>query len=150
MSEATIIDGKAFAEGLRGRIGTEVARIKADHDLTPGLAVVLVGEDPASQVYVRNKGKQTLEAGMNSFEHKLDADTPEESLLSLIDTLNKDSSVNGILVQLPLPGHINEAKVLASIAPAKDVDGFHLINVGKLTTGDKSAMVPCTPLGCIM
>jgi len=99
---------------------------------------------------VRNKGKQTLEAGMNSFEHKLDADTPEESLLSLIDTLNKDSSVNGILVQLPLPGHINEAKVLASIAPAKDVDGFHLINVGKLTTGDKSAMVPCTPLGCIM
>ena len=150
MSEATIIDGKAFAEGLRGRIGTEVARIKADHDLTPGLAVVLVGEDPASQVYVRNKGKQTLEAGMNSFEHKLDADTPEESLLSLIDTLNKDSSVNGILVQLPLPGHINEAKVLASIAPAKDVDGFHLINVGKLTTGDKSAMVPFTPLGCIM
>jgi len=150
MSEATIIDGKAFAERLRERIGTEVARIKADHDLTPGLAVVLVGEDPASQVYVRNKGKQTLESGMNSYEHKLDADTCEDDLLKLIDNLNGDDSVNGILVQLPLPNHIDEAKVLASITPAKDVDGFHLINVGKLTTGDKSAMVPCTPLGCIM
>jgi len=150
MGEAQIIDGKAFAEGLRGRIADEVTRLKADHGLTPGLAVVLVGEDPASQVYVRNKGKQTLEAGMNSYEHKLDASTEEETLLKLIDDLNADDTVNGILVQLPLPDHINEARVLAAITPEKDVDGFHLINVGKLTTGDASAMVPCTPLGCIM
>ena len=150
MSTAKIIDGKEFAAGLRGRVGVAVTGLKQKHGLTPGLAVVLVGEDPASQVYVRNKGKQTLESGMNSYEHKLDADTCEDDLLKLIDNLNGDDSVNGILVQLPLPNHIDEAKVLASITPAKDVDGFHLINVGKLTTGDKSAMVPCTPLGCIM
>ncbi len=150
MGEATIIDGKAFAEGLRQRIGTAVSALKADHALTPGLAVVLVGEDPASQVYVRNKGKQTLEAGMNSFEHKLDADTPEDTLLKLIADLNADAAVNGILVQLPLPGHIDESKVLAAIDPAKDVDGFHVVNVGLLTTGDDKAMVPCTPWGCLM
>ncbi len=150
MSEATIIDGRVFAEGLRGRIGVKVERLKADHNLTPGLAVVLVGEDPASQVYVRNKGVQTKEAGMNSFEHKFDADTSEETLLKLIDELNNDDAVNGILVQLPLPDHINEAAVLAAIDPAKDVDGFHVVNVGLLTTGDDSAMVPCTPWGCLM
>lgn len=150
MSEATRIDGKVFAESLRERIGTEVTRLKADHDLTPGLAVVLVGEDPASQVYVRNKGVQTKEAGMNSFEHKLDENTAEDTLLKLIDDLNKDDSVNGILVQLPLPDHINEPAVLAAIDPAKDVDGFHVVNVGLLTTGDDKAMVPCTPWGCLM
>lgn len=150
MSEATRIDGKVFAESLRERIGTEVTRLKADHDLTPGLAVVLVGEDPASQVYVRNKGVQTKEAGMNSFEHKLDENTAEDTLLKLIDDLNKDDAVNGILVQLPLPDHINEPAVLAAIDPAKDVDGFHVVNVGLLTTGDDKAMVPCTPWGCLM
>ena len=150
MGKATIIDGKAFAEGLRARIGEAVGALKASHDLTPGLAVVLVGEDPASQVYVRNKGKQTLEAGMNSYEHKFDADIAEEALLKLIADLNADDAVNGILVQLPLPGHIDESKVLAAIDPAKDVDGFHVVNVGLLTTGDDRAMVPCTPWGCLM
>jgi methylenetetrahydrofolate dehydrogenase (NADP+) / methenyltetrahydrofolate cyclohydrolase len=150
MSEATIIDGKAYAESLRGRIGVEVARLKADHNLTPGLAVVLVGEDPASQVYVRNKGKQTLEVGMNSYQHKFDDDIAEETLLKLIEDLNGDDAVNGILVQLPLPGHINEAAVLAAIDPDKDVDGFHVVNVGRLATGDDRAMVPCTPWGCLM
>lgn len=150
MAEATIIDGKAFAEGLRHKVASEVGRLKESHDVTPGLAVVLLGEDPASQVYVRNKGKQTVECGMQSFEHKLSDDTTEEQLLALIDGLNKDSAVNGILVQLPIPDHIDEARVLAAIDPAKDVDGFHVINVGKLATGDASAMVPCTPLGCLM
>jgi len=146
---AKIIDGKAFAANVRGRVAEQVAAMKAAHGITPGLAVVLVGEDPASQVYVRSKGKQTVEAGMNSFEHKLDADTPEAELLALIDSLNGDPAVNGILVQLPLPGHIDEEKVLAAVDPAKDVDGFHISNVGLLATGQK-AMVPCTPLGCLM
>jgi len=150
MSEANIIDGKAFAQALRTRIGAAVTNLKAEHGLTPGLAVVLVGEDPASQVYVRNKGVQTLEAGMNSFEHKFDDDISEAVLLKRIADLNADDTVNGILVQLPLPGHINEAAVLSAINPDKDVDGFHLINVGKLATGDDSAMVPCTPWGCLM
>jgi len=146
---AKIIDGKAFAANVRGRVAEQVAAMKAAHGITPGLAVVLVGEDPASQVYVRSKGKQTVEAGMNSFEHKLAADTPEAELLALIDNLNGDPAVNGILVQLPLPGHIDEEKVLAAVDPAKDVDGFHISNVGLLATGQK-AMVPCTPLGCLM
>jgi methylenetetrahydrofolate dehydrogenase (NADP+)/methenyltetrahydrofolate cyclohydrolase len=146
---AKIIDGKAFAADVRGRVAEHVARLKSEHGITPGLAVVLVGEDPASQVYVRSKGKQTVEAGMNSFEHKLADDTPEADLLALIDSLNADSTVNGILVQLPLPGHIDEEKVLAAVDPAKDVDGFHISNVGLLATGQK-AMVPCTPLGCLM
>lgn len=150
MSEADIIDGKAFAAALRTRIGAAVTDLKADHGLTPGLAVVLVGEDPASEVYVRNKGKQTLEAGMNSFEHKFDDDISEQALLDLIDRLNADEAVNGILVQLPLPDHINEAAVLSAIDPAKDVDGFHVVNVGRLSTGDERAMVPCTPWGCLM
>ena len=146
---ATIIDGKAFAAKVRAQVAEHIARLKADHDLTPGLAVVLVGEDPASQVYVRSKGKQTLEVGMNSFEHKLDADTPEADLLALIDRLNNDPAVHGILVQLPLPGHMNSDLVISSIDPAKDVDGFHVINVGRLSTG-QDALVPCTPLGCTM
>jgi len=150
MSDATLIDGKAFAQGLRERVSEEVKRLKASHNLIPGLAVVLVGEDPASQVYVRNKGKQTTEAGMNSFEHKFEDDISEEALLKLIDELNADDKVNGILVQLPLPGHINEAAVLSAISPDKDVDGFHVVNVGRLGTGDAAAMVPCTPLGCLM
>ncbi|MGB3688844.1 MAG: bifunctional methylenetetrahydrofolate dehydrogenase/methenyltetrahydrofolate cyclohydrolase FolD [Jannaschia helgolandensis] len=145
---ATIIDGKAFAARIREQVATEVARIKAA-GVTPGLAVVLVGEDPASAVYVRNKGKQTVEVGMESFEHRLPADTSEADLLALIAQLNADPAVHGILCQLPLPDHIDADKVLAAIDPAKDVDGFHISNVGLLATGQK-AMVPCTPLGCLM
>ncbi|NRB33928.1 MAG: bifunctional methylenetetrahydrofolate dehydrogenase/methenyltetrahydrofolate cyclohydrolase FolD [Rhodobacteraceae bacterium] len=146
---ATIIDGKAFAAKVRGQVAEHVTRLKQDHGITPGLAVVLVGEDPASQVYVRNKGKQTVEVGMTSVEKKLPADTPEDELLALIDELNKDDTIHGILVQLPLPGHLNEDLVINAIDPAKDVDGFHISNVGLLGTGQKS-MVPCTPLGCLM
>ncbi|MDT8327433.1 MAG: bifunctional methylenetetrahydrofolate dehydrogenase/methenyltetrahydrofolate cyclohydrolase FolD [Roseovarius sp.] len=146
---AQIIDGKAFAATIRDKVAGHVARLKADHGITPGLAVVLVGEDPASQVYVRSKGKQTVEVGMQSFEHKLDVDTSEADLLALIERLNGDPAVHGILVQLPLPKHLNEDLVINSIDPAKDVDGFHISNVGLLGTGQKS-MVPCTPLGCLM
>ena len=146
---AKIIDGKAFAADVRGRVAQHVAALKQDHDLVPGLAVVLVGEDAASQVYVRNKGKQTLEAGMASFEHRLAADTTQQDLLALLDRLNADPAVHGILVQLPLPGHLNEDLVINRIDPAKDVVGFHISNVGLLATGQK-AMVPCTPLGCLM
>ena len=146
---AKIIDGKAFAATIRARVADHVSRLKTDHGITPGLAVVLVGEDPASQVYVRNKGKQTAEAGMESFEHKLDAATSQADLLSLIDKLNADPAVHGILVQLPLPDHIDSDLVINAIDPAKDVDGFHISNVGLLGTGQKS-MVPCTPLGCLM
>ena len=149
MSTAQRIDGKAFAEGLRQRVGSEVQRLKADHGVTPGLAVVLVGEDPASSVYVRNKAKQTEEAGMNSMEHRLPEDTPEADLLDLIDTLNNDPAVHGILVQLPLPGQIDDQKVLAAIDVEKDVDGFHVENVGRLWTGGE-ALVPCTPYGCLL
>jgi methylenetetrahydrofolate dehydrogenase (NADP+) / methenyltetrahydrofolate cyclohydrolase len=150
MPEAKIIDGRVFAEGLREKVAAEITKLKEASGVTPGLAVVLVGEDPASQVYVRNKGRQTLEAGMNSFEHKLDVDTSEEDLLSLVEKLNNDNAVNGILVQLPLPGHIDETAVLTAINPKKDVDGFHVINVGRLSIGDPRAMVPCTPWGCLM
>ena len=146
---AKIIDGKAFAAKIRKQVAVHVAALKAEHQITPGLAVVLVGEDPASQVYVRSKGKQTTEVGMNSYEHKLDAGTSEADLLALIDQLNADPAVHGILVQLPLPKHLNEDLVINSIAPEKDVDGFHISNVGLLGTGQKS-MVPCTPLGCLM
>ncbi len=146
---AQVIDGKAFAAVIRGKVAEHVTRLKEKHDLVPGLAVVLVGEDPASQVYVRSKGKQTTEVGMKSVEHKLDIDTPEADLLALIDQLNNDDSIHGILVQLPLPKHLNEDLVINSIDPAKDVDGFHISNVGLLGTGQKS-MVPCTPLGCLM
>jgi methylenetetrahydrofolate dehydrogenase (NADP+)/methenyltetrahydrofolate cyclohydrolase len=146
---ATIIDGKAFAAKVRGEVAEHVARLKRDHGVTPGLAVVLVGEDPASEVYVRSKGKQTIEAGMASFEHKLPADTPEADLLALVRRLNADPAVHGILVQLPLPKHLNSELVINAIEPSKDVDGFHISNVGLLATGQKS-MVPCTPLGCLM
>ena len=146
---ATIIDGKAFAAKVRGQVAEHVTKLKADHGLTPGLAVVLVGEDPASQVYVRSKGKMTVEVGMKSVEHKLDADTSEADLLAVIDQLNNDDTIHGILVQLPLPEHLNEDLVINSIDPSKDVDGFHISNVGLLGTGQKS-MVPCTPLGCLM
>ncbi|MXU65323.1 bifunctional methylenetetrahydrofolate dehydrogenase/methenyltetrahydrofolate cyclohydrolase FolD [Oceanomicrobium pacificus] len=146
---AQIIDGKARAAALRADIATHVARLSQDHGVTPGLAVVLVGEDPASQVYVRSKGRQTVEAGMESFEHKLPADTSEDALLALIDDLNKDPQVHGILVQLPLPDHLDSDLVINAIDPAKDVDGFHISNVGLLGTG-QDAMVPCTPLGCLM
>ncbi|WP_428515163.1 bifunctional methylenetetrahydrofolate dehydrogenase/methenyltetrahydrofolate cyclohydrolase FolD [Roseovarius sp.] len=146
---AEIIDGKAFAAKVREKVAGHVDRLKDEHGITPGLAVVLVGEDPASQVYVRSKNKQTVEVGMNSYEHKLEADTSEEDLLALIDQLNKDKDVHGILVQLPLPDHLDSDLVINSIDPAKDVDGFHISNVGLLGTGQKS-MVPCTPLGCLM
>lgn len=146
---AQIIDGKAFAETVREKVAAHVARLKEVHNITPGLAVVLVGEDPASQVYVRNKGKQTVECGMNSYEHKLSAETSEADLLALIEQLNADPAVHGILVQLPLPDHLDSDLVINSIDPAKDVDGFHISNVGLLGTGQKS-MVPCTPLGCLM
>lgn len=146
---ATLIDGKAFAARIRQEVTEEVRKLKASHQATPGLAVVLVGEDPASQVYVRNKGKQTIEAGMASFEHKLDRSTTQDELLSLIHRLNADDSVHGILCQLPLPDHIDESVVINAIAPEKDVDGFHISNVGLIATG-QDAMVPCTPLGCLM
>jgi methylenetetrahydrofolate dehydrogenase (NADP+)/methenyltetrahydrofolate cyclohydrolase len=146
---AKVIDGKAFAAGVRAQVATEVAKLKADNGIVPGLAVVLVGEDPASKVYVKNKHASTIEVGMNSFEHRLDATTSEAHLLALIAQLNADPSVHGILVQLPLPGHLNSDLVINAIDPAKDVDGFHISNVGLLGTGQKS-MVPCTPLGCLM
>ena len=143
------MDGKAFAASVREKVAGHVSRLKEENGITPGLAVVLVGEDPASQVYVRSKGKQTVEVGMNSIEHRLDADTPEDKLLALIEELNNDPAVHGILVQLPLPKHLDEDLVINSISPQKDVDGFHISNVGLLGTGQK-AMVPCTPLGCLM
>ena len=146
---AKIIDGKAFAAIVRQKVAEKVGNLKDAYDIIPGLAVVLVGSDPASQVYVRSKGKQTVEAGMNSFEHKLDADTSEDVLLDLIDSLNADPKVHGILVQLPLPGHLDESLAINRIAPEKDIDGFHIANVGLLGTGQKS-MVPCTPLGCLL
>ena len=149
MADTTIIDGKAVAEALRTRVEDAVMSLTKDYGLIPGLAVVLVGEDPASQVYVRNKKKQTVEVGMISFDHQLDTNTPEADLLDLIDKLNNDSSVHGILVQLPMPDHIDAEKVIDAIDPTKDVDGFHTINVGRLSTG-KEGMVPCTPLGCLM
>ena len=149
MVETRIIDGKGFAEQLRERLKGEVADLKAATGVTPGLAVVLVGEDPASAVYVRNKGKQTLEAGMASIEHKLPEAVAEAELLALVNALNADPAVHGILVQLPLPGHIDAQKVLATIDPAKDVDGFHVVNAGRLAVG-LDALVPCTPLGCVM
>lgn len=149
MTDATIIDGKAFAAKLRERVSAEVTRIKNAHGLKPNLTVILVGEDAASQVYVRNKGVQTEEAGMESVTHRLDASTDEATLLGMIEDLNADQKCNGILVQLPLPDHIDESKVLATINPDKDVDGFHVLNVGRLWTG-QDALVPCTPFGCLM
>ena len=145
----TLIDGKAFAADLRAAVGSQVAALIAGPGVTPGLAVVLVGEEPASQVYVRNKHRQTLEAGMNSFEHRLPADSSQQTLLDLVAELNADDAVDGILVQLPLPAQINAQAVLDAIDPAKDVDGFHVVNAGRLATGG-DALVPCTPLGCLL
>ena len=148
-AHAQTIDGAAFAADLRQRVAADVARLQAEHGVTPGLAVVLVGEDAASAVYVRNKGAQTKAAGMASFEHRLPADTDAATLLSLVRQLNEDPAVHGILVQLPLPDHLDSDLVMNAIDPAKDVDGFHILNVGLLGTGQK-AMVPCTPLGCLL
>jgi len=145
---AHIIDGKAFAAKLRTDITEEVANLRKQ-GITPGLAVILVGEDPASQVYVRNKGKQTIEVGMSSFVHKLPESTTQETLLELIDKLNSDNSVHGILVQIPLPDQIDADIVINAIAPEKDVDGFHPVNVGRFSTGGNGT-IPCTPLGCLM
>ncbi|WP_126974759.1 bifunctional methylenetetrahydrofolate dehydrogenase/methenyltetrahydrofolate cyclohydrolase FolD [Frigidibacter oleivorans] len=144
---AHLIDGKAFAGAVRSRVAAHVAALAAHGQ--PGLAVVLVGEDPASQVYVRSKGRMTVEVGMASVEHRLPAETPEAELLALIDSLNRDDSIHGILVQLPLPGHLDANLVINAIDPAKDVDGFHVLNVGRLGTG-QTGMVPCTPLGCLL
>ena len=147
--QARIIDGKALAEALRKRIAVAVSELKHRHGLTPGLAVVLVGEDPASEVYVRNKARQTVEVGMNSWEHRLEAETTEEALLALLDRLNNDPAVHAILVQLPLPRHMNADRVINALRPEKDVDGFHVINAGRLATGQE-ALVPCTPVGCVI
>jgi methylenetetrahydrofolate dehydrogenase (NADP+)/methenyltetrahydrofolate cyclohydrolase len=146
---ATILDGKAFAAGVRAKVAEQAAWLKAEHGLVPGLAVVLVGDDPASHVYVRNKGKATVEVGMHSEEYRLDAGASEAELLGVVERLNRDPAIHGILVQLPLPGHLDSDLVINAIDPAKDVDGFHISNVGLLATGQK-AMVPCTPLGCLM
>jgi len=144
-----IIDGKAFATRLRQQVARGVSALAREHGITPGLAVVLVGEDAASQVYVRNKARQTREAGMASFEHRLPAGTDEDELLALVRRLDDDPAVHGILVQLPLPAQIREAAVVDAVDPAKDVDGFHVLNAGRLATGGEG-LVPCTPLGCLM
>jgi methylenetetrahydrofolate dehydrogenase (NADP+) / methenyltetrahydrofolate cyclohydrolase len=149
MTQAYTIDGKAIAAKVRADVAAEVARLKSQYGFQPGLAVVLVGEDPASKVYVRNKAQQTVECGMASFEHKLDETTSEEALLAIVAKLNADPAVHGILVQMPLPKHINSVKVLESVDPAKDVDGFHPMNVGKLSIGER-ALAPCTPVGSII
>ncbi len=146
---AKIIDGKAAAERLRVTVADAVARLKHEHGLVPGLAVVLVGDDPASEVYVRNKARQTAEVGMASLEHRLDASTSEAELLALIDRLNRDAAVHGILVQLPLPKQIRASAVIEAISPAKDVDGFHPVNVGRVASGD-DGIVPCTPYGSLL
>ena len=146
---ARIIDGKAIAADLRAKVAAEVQRLRAEHGLQPGLAVVLVGENPASAVYVRSKGKQTIEAGMKSFDHRLPEQVSESELLALVDKLNADPAVHGILVQLPLPKQVDSQKVLNAIDPRKDVDGFHPVNAGRLATG-LPALTPCTPLGCVM
>jgi methylenetetrahydrofolate dehydrogenase (NADP+)/methenyltetrahydrofolate cyclohydrolase len=146
---ARIIDGKAIAAELRARVAAEVERLRTEHRVEPGLAVVLVGENPASAVYVRSKAKQTVEAGMRSFDHRLPETVSEAELLALVGKLNADPAVHGILVQLPLPKQVDSQKVLNAIDPAKDVDGFHPVNVGRLATG-LPALTPCTPLGCIM
>jgi len=146
---ASIIDGKSFAEGLRTRVAEHVARLKTDHGITPGLAVVIVGHDPASQVYVTNKARQTAEVGMASFKHELPEQTSEADLLALVHRLNEDDQVHGILVQMPVPAHIDPIKVIEAISPAKDVDCFTPANVGKVQIG-LPGPVSCTPLGCLM
>jgi len=149
MSEATRIDGKTFAASLRANIGRKVTALKESHGLTPGLSVVLVGEDPASEVYVRNKGKATLEAGMKSDTFNMPADSSHDAVMAKVEELNQDSSVHGILVQLPLPDQVDTDAIINAISPDKDVDGFHTLNVGRLNSG-QDAMVPCTPVGCMI
>ncbi len=149
MSKAQIIDGKAIAAELTADVAKTAIELQQNHGIQPGLAVILTGNNPASEVYVRSKVKQTVSAGMQSFEHRLPAETPEAELLELIARLNADDRIDGILVQLPLPAHIDAAKVIDAIDPAKDVDGFHPVNAGRLATGAK-ALVPCTPLGCLI
>ena len=149
MTKAKVIDGKAFSENLVARVAVEAKSLAAKIGRPPALAVVLVGEDPASAVYVRNKIERTTAAGMRSIEHRLDATTSQTELLALIDTLNEDDAVDGILVQLPLPKQINEAAVINAVTPDKDVDGFHVVNAGRLATG-QDALVPCTPFGCLL
>ena len=146
---ANIIDGKAFAQNLRDKITLQTAQLKNEREIQPGLATILVGEDPASHVYVRNKNRQTKAVGMRSFHHELSAETSQENLLALIEALNRDDAVNGILVQLPLPAQIDPMTVINAIDPARDVDGFHIYNVGKLAIGEPG-LVSCTPLGCLM
>lgn len=146
---AQVIDGKEIAAKVRAEVAAEVARLQKEHGLKPGLAVVLVGEDPASKVYVANKAKQTVEVGMNSWEHRLPAETSEADVLAMVEKLNNDPACHGILVQLPLPKHINAEKVLNLINPDKDVDGFHPVNVGRLWVGER-ALVPCTPTGSVI
>ncbi len=146
---AQVIDGKEFAARVRGQVAEHVAKLKADHGITAGLAVILVGEDPASEVYVAAKHRQTVEVGMASFEHRLPADVSEEDLFALIDQLNADETVHGILCQFPVPDHLNERRVVARIDPAKDVDGLSVVNAGLLASGEKG-LVSCTPLGCLM
>ncbi|MGY8993791.1 MAG: bifunctional methylenetetrahydrofolate dehydrogenase/methenyltetrahydrofolate cyclohydrolase FolD [Rhodospirillales bacterium] len=147
MSDTTVIDGKAFAANLRAEVGRKATILKEKHGLVPGLSVVLVGDDPASEVYVRNKGKSTLEAGMISQEFRLPETATQEEVLERVNALNADPAVHGILVQLPLPDQVDTDAVISAIDPDKDVDGFHVINVGRLNTG-QDALVPCTPLGC--
>ncbi|MET3666491.1 bifunctional methylenetetrahydrofolate dehydrogenase/methenyltetrahydrofolate cyclohydrolase FolD [Caulobacter sp. 1776] len=149
MTQATIIDGKAFAADLRAKVAQEVATLKAEHGITPGLAVVLVGEDPASQVYVRSKGQQTQEAGMYSETHRLPAETSQDELLALVAKLNADPKIHGVLVQFPVPPHISQADVVAALSPDKDVDGLTVTNAGRLASG-LPALTPCTPLGCML
>jgi len=148
-TSSNIIDGKAFAARVREDVAADVTTLKNKHGLTPGLAVIIVGHDPASEVYVRNKVKQTAEVGMHSVHHELPEHTSEADLLALVDTLNSDEAIHGILVQLPLPKGIDEAAIIGAISPEKDVDGFHVVNSGLLATGGRG-MVPCTPLGCMM
>lgn len=149
MADAHVIDGKAIAARVRAEVAANVARLKRDHGFVPGLAVVLVGEDPASKVYVKNKAQQTVEVGMKSVEHKLSAETSEAALLELVGQLNRDDTIHGILVQMPLPKHIDSLKVIEAIDPVKDVDGFHAVNVGRLSIGER-ALVPCTPSGSLI
>ncbi|MGH6909933.1 MAG: bifunctional methylenetetrahydrofolate dehydrogenase/methenyltetrahydrofolate cyclohydrolase FolD [Phenylobacterium sp.] len=149
MAKAQLIDGKIYAERLRNQVGAEVAQLKADYGIQPGLAVVLVGEDPASEIYVRSKGEHSLAVGMHSVTHRLPADTPQHDILRLVGELNTDPLIHGILVQLPLPKHLDERAVLAAINPDKDVDGLHVVNAGRLASGIP-ALTPCTPLGCMI
>lgn len=146
---AKIIDGKQFAVNVRGKVAKHVSLLKKEHGITPGLAVVLVGEDPASEIYVRNKGLQTLEVGMNSYEHKLPEDVSKDVLFNLIDQLNDDPKIHGILCQFPVPAHLSEEEIISRLDPVKDVDGLHILNAGRLASG-QAAMAPCTPLGCLM